>query len=552
MAVKPDPNTVAVCYFQDISPDNSLQPFQKAIAAMVISDLTKIKSIRVVERIKLQALLEEMKLGQTGIVDLNTAPKIGKLLGAENVMVGSLSLGSIRAVTALASSDSGNVKGNSSVSVDNDKFFELPMAIVRDTVNIMGISLTDEEKKATGVPHTKAYKALVSYGKALDALDAGNWKEANDHFNMALKEDPAFDLAIQGADTCPSANSPSVNSISGASGPNLSAKIETAVSKASNLSPETEKTAAVEPVKEVSEVLTVSSDTSGKETITEATTTDNNVSENVAQTQTSVAIEAQDLWPTNRYGYFTAMLTVYSSGEYFNNGMFVTGSLQDLNGKDLSAGGIGNPSIMYVDGSAGDDGSITSVVFSPVDHTTGGPYPISATVLDHNAYMEWGYWTQTVPMPDTGGYTNWVDNRGYYIAGDNTSDIQHLSGNIFNYSGGAEGTYWTDAGGANMTGSFNATVNFSTPSVTDFDLSVSGEGHSVSITNAGGSMSGSAFALSGGTWQIDSSAAMSTAGHGSVYGPDAQAIGGVWGIVASGVPPYYTYQHASGIFHGTR
>jgi len=487
----------------------------------------------------LQALLEEMKLGQTGIVDLNTAPKIGKLLGAENVMVGSLSLGSIRAVTALASSDSGKVKGNSSVSVDNDKFFELPMVIVRDTVNILGISLTDEEKKALGVPHTKAYQAVVSYGKALDALDAGNWKEANDYFNLAIKEDPAFDLARQGADTCPKVDSPSINSISGSSGPQLSAKIEATVSKASNLSPETEKTSAAEPVKEVSEVLTVNSDTSGEESAT-AVATNDSVSENVAQTQTSLAIEVQDLRPTNRYGYFIAMVTTFSSA-YFFNGMFDSGSLQDLNGTNLSATTPSAAATMYINGWE----EITSINWG-APQTVDGPYPMSITELGHNAYMEWGYWTQTNPMFDTLSLNSWVDNRGYYIAGDNTCDIQHLSGNIFNYSGGAEGTYWTAGGGANMTGSFNATVNFSNPDVTDFDLSVSGGGHSASIANATGPLSsGSQFLVSGGTWRIDGTPPSVAKAGGSVYGPDAQAIGGLWRMAAP-------LNLATGIFHGTR
>lgn len=230
--VKPDPNTVAVCYYQDLSPDKSLRTFQKGLAAMVISDLTKIKSIKVIERIRLQALLEEMKLGQTGLVDSKTAPRLGKLLGAQNIVFGSLALGSIKAVTALASSDKGGVLGSASVSVDKDKFFELPMAIVRETANIMGIVLTDEEKKAIGVPHTKVYKALVYFGQALDALDAGKWKEANEFFNMAYKEDPGFDLAKEGVATCPGMDSPSLNSLSGMSGARLSGRIEAAVSAA--------------------------------------------------------------------------------------------------------------------------------------------------------------------------------------------------------------------------------------------------------------------------------------------------------------------------------
>ena len=229
--VKPDKNTVAVCYYQDLSPDNSLRAFQKGLAAMVISDLTKIKSIKV-ERIRLQALLEEMKLGQTGFVNSKTAPRLGRLLGAQNIVFGSLAQGSIKATTTLASSDKGGVTGSASVSVDKEKFFELPMAIVRETASIMGVVLTDEEKNSIGVPHTKVYKALVYFGNALDALDAGKWKEANEFFNMAHKEDPGFNLAKEGADTCPGADSPSINSLSGTSGARFSARIEAAVSTA--------------------------------------------------------------------------------------------------------------------------------------------------------------------------------------------------------------------------------------------------------------------------------------------------------------------------------
>ncbi len=230
--VKPDPNTVAVCYYQDLSPDKSLRAFRKGLAAMVISDLTKLKSIKVVERIRLQALLDEMKLGQTGLVDSKTAPRLGRLLGAQNIVFGSLALGSIKSVTALASSDKGDLLGSASVSVDKEKFFELPMAIVRETAKIMGVILTDEEKKAIGVPHTKVYKALVYFGQALDALDSGKWKEANEFFNMAYKEDPGFALAKEGAATCPGIDSPSLNSLSGMSGARLSGRIEAAVSAA--------------------------------------------------------------------------------------------------------------------------------------------------------------------------------------------------------------------------------------------------------------------------------------------------------------------------------
>jgi len=243
-ALKPDSNTVAVCYYQDLSPDKSLRAFQKGLASMVITDLSKVKSVRVVERVRLQALLEEMKLGQTGIVDPKTAPRLGKLLGAENIVVGNLSSGSIKAVTTLASSGKGNVKGSASVSVDKDKFFELPIIIVRDTAKILGITLSDDESKAIGVPHTKVYNALIYYGNALDALDSGNWKQAKNYFAMALKEDPLFILVQKVADSCPGAGAPGVSAVSGMSAAQFSASSEAGLSTAETSQADAAKEAA--------------------------------------------------------------------------------------------------------------------------------------------------------------------------------------------------------------------------------------------------------------------------------------------------------------------
>ena len=240
--VWPDADTVAVCYYQDLSPDKSLRAFQKGLTAMVISDMAKIKSIKVVERVRLQSLLEEMKLGQTGIVNPKTAPRVGKLLGARNVIFGNLALGSIKVTTTLASADKGTIKGSATASVDKEKFFELPAFIVRDIAGIMKIVLTDAEKKAIGVPHTKIYKALIYFGNALDALDTGKWQEANDYFGMALKEDPMFDLAKIAADTCPSADCPNINSILSMPAARISSILEAYVNAAEGIRTHTDTT----------------------------------------------------------------------------------------------------------------------------------------------------------------------------------------------------------------------------------------------------------------------------------------------------------------------
>lgn len=203
-----DPNVLAVCYYQDLSPDKSLRAFQKGLAAMMITTLSKIESLRVVERLQLQAILEEMALGMTGIVDEKTAPRLGKLLGAGRMVTGALTLGSIGANTNLTLAASGVLEGSQSVSVKRENFFELPGKIAMIIAQIAGIDLSNAERQDIGVPLTTSIDAIIALGLGIDALDAGNYEEAQQHFQAAIGFDPNFQLAVEAAQGVPPPQAP--------------------------------------------------------------------------------------------------------------------------------------------------------------------------------------------------------------------------------------------------------------------------------------------------------------------------------------------------------
>jgi len=58
---------------------------------ILITELVKSGKFIVVERDKMDKLLEEQKLGQSGAVDANTAAKVGKILGLNAIVTGSIS-----------------------------------------------------------------------------------------------------------------------------------------------------------------------------------------------------------------------------------------------------------------------------------------------------------------------------------------------------------------------------------------------------------------------------------------------------------------------------
>jgi TolB-like protein len=84
------PVTLAIFAFENNSIDSKerLEPLKKGIADMMTTKLSKVKSLKVLERQRMQVLIEELHLNETDLVNQSTALKIGKLLGARILMFG--------------------------------------------------------------------------------------------------------------------------------------------------------------------------------------------------------------------------------------------------------------------------------------------------------------------------------------------------------------------------------------------------------------------------------------------------------------------------------
>lgn len=217
-ALPPKQGTVAVFYFKDVSPDKSFQHLQKAIAAMLITDLSQVQALQVLERLRVQFLLAEMQLGQTGIVEPETAPRAGQLLGAENLIVGTMEPGSLAVKTSVASTSKQDVVGAFSVSAELAQFYILEKEVVYNILGVLKVPFTPEEEAKFSKYHTQNLKAVIYFGQGLEALDAGQWKEARSFFQLATEEDPTFELAEQYRRACPGATAPSLAALSAMSG----------------------------------------------------------------------------------------------------------------------------------------------------------------------------------------------------------------------------------------------------------------------------------------------------------------------------------------------
>src|SRR5882672_8169930 len=135
---------VMVLYFDNNTGDPSFDFLAKGLADMMITDLSQIATLSVVERDKLEALLHELKLQRTRYFDPKTAQRIGAGVGAEYAVTGAfLSMKpSIRIDVRLIRIASGEVLKATQVTGQVDDFFALQQRLTAALVNGLPLALS--------------------------------------------------------------------------------------------------------------------------------------------------------------------------------------------------------------------------------------------------------------------------------------------------------------------------------------------------------------------------------------------------------------------------
>ncbi len=193
-------NTIAVSRLDGSSLPPDLQPLALGLTDFIASDLAKVRSLRVVERQKLNAILNELELSASAAVDPATAPRIGRLLGSHKVVTGTVvGLGDegIRIDGAVVYTGDGELKQSEAVEGDLEKIFQIEKDMVFRIIDTLGITLSPEERDAIEEVPTESYLAFLAYSRGLEYERQGMYAPAQQQFNQALQIDAGFQAAQQ-------------------------------------------------------------------------------------------------------------------------------------------------------------------------------------------------------------------------------------------------------------------------------------------------------------------------------------------------------------------
>jgi TolB-like protein/Tfp pilus assembly protein PilF len=200
-AATTDPAAVGVFPFLYDGSDPELQPLGRALAELLTTDLSQTDRLRVVERSRVQFLLDELALARTQLVDSTTAAQSGRLLGAGRIVQGRID-GTGESLRLEAALVRANDAGRLRTVEDEDaleRLFDLEKRIALELYASLGIELTAAERERVNQRPTQNLQAVLAFGRGLIASDAGDFDTAAREFEQAASLDGGFSAAREQA-----------------------------------------------------------------------------------------------------------------------------------------------------------------------------------------------------------------------------------------------------------------------------------------------------------------------------------------------------------------
>lgn len=191
-------NTLAVLPFRNRSGQGELDPVQKGMALMLTTDLSQVPEVQVVERIRIQAVMEELGLGASGLVEPGSEPRLGKLLQARFLVGGDVTgtgESPLRARSRLLETPTSAVIGEPASEGSLTELFRIEKDLLFELIRLLKIELKPDEKAKLAKPCSTRNRALMALFRGIDASDRGEYVIAEEMYETALEEDPEICVA---------------------------------------------------------------------------------------------------------------------------------------------------------------------------------------------------------------------------------------------------------------------------------------------------------------------------------------------------------------------
>jgi len=187
--------SLAVLPFTVAEHDTLLTPLGYGLAELLSTDLTVSPRLVVVERLRIDAILRELKLVDEGVTDPRGAPRVGRLIGARRLLIGSIAAGpqgTTRVQARLIDAVAGTVDEEVTAEAPTSRILDAEKTLALLLFERLGVTLTPAERVAVEQRQTTQLAALVAFGRGAEADAHGDVVAAIAAFDEAQRLDASF------------------------------------------------------------------------------------------------------------------------------------------------------------------------------------------------------------------------------------------------------------------------------------------------------------------------------------------------------------------------
>jgi TolB-like protein len=212
------PQSLGIPPFRVAASDTTLSALGYGLADLLTTDLARSGRLQVVDRLRLDAVLREISLVESGRVDTATAPRVGKLVQARRLVLGGLTEtpgGGLAINAEVADVASGEVREAVSASAPLADILRAEKELAFRLFDQLGVTLTPAERGLVEQLPTKNVAAVLAYSRGVRFEAEGRYGEARDEYQRAVQLDPGFRGAQEhfedaGGEPVPAAPGPQV------------------------------------------------------------------------------------------------------------------------------------------------------------------------------------------------------------------------------------------------------------------------------------------------------------------------------------------------------
>jgi TolB-like protein len=199
----PGLQTLAIMDFTNNSVDqrDRFDGLSQGLPSMMINSINNGVDLKVIERERIQWLLDELELQrQEDVVDQSTAVRTGELLGANAVVFGSFIVlnDQMRISARVVKVETGEVLLGEEVTGEAENFFSLIEELSQAVTRAVNVETAETE---LGDEETNSLDAMMAYSDGLQYMEQGDYRAAFEKFNEAVEHDSSFVRAERKAES---------------------------------------------------------------------------------------------------------------------------------------------------------------------------------------------------------------------------------------------------------------------------------------------------------------------------------------------------------------